>query len=77
MPIYAEKNMRYAHFSEIREKCGIKRNMRQSHIRVKLASLVSIPTVEVNNWASCSRVWLVLRLFKVCIQYVLLYTSYM
>jgi len=75
MPIYAEKNMRYAHFSEIREKCGIKRNMRQSHIRVKLAFLVSIPTVEVNNCHS--RVWLVLRLFKVCIQYVLLYTSYM
>jgi len=22
MPIYAEKNMRYSHFAEMREKCG-------------------------------------------------------
>jgi len=30
------KNMRYAHFAEIREKCGNMRNMQQSHIRVKV-----------------------------------------
>jgi len=39
MPIYAGKNMRHAHFAEMCEKCGNKRNMRQSHIRIKLACL--------------------------------------
>jgi len=34
------KNMRYAHFAEICEKRGNKRNTRQSHIRVK-------PTVPI------------------------------
>ena len=38
MPIYAE-NMRYEHFAEICEKCGNMRNMRQSHIRVKMTCL--------------------------------------
>jgi len=28
MPIYAEKNMRYAHFAKICEKCGNMPNMR-------------------------------------------------
>ena len=29
------KNMLYAHFAEICEKCGNMRNMRQLHIRIK------------------------------------------
>jgi len=33
--------MRYAHFAEICEKCGNKRNMRQSHIHIKLTRLIS------------------------------------
>ena len=33
------KNMQYAHFAEIWKKCGNMRNMRQSHIRVKLTCL--------------------------------------
>jgi len=41
MLIYAEKNMRYAHFAEICRKCNNMRNMRQSHIRIKLACLVN------------------------------------
>jgi len=40
MPIYAQKNTRYAHFTETCEKCGNKRNMQQSHIRTKLTCLV-------------------------------------
>ena len=40
MPIDSEKNARYAHFSEMCEKCGSKRNMRQSDIRIKLTCLV-------------------------------------
>jgi len=36
MPVYAEKNMRYAHIAEICEKRGNMRNMGQSQIRVKL-----------------------------------------
>jgi len=31
--------MRYAHFAEIRENCGNTRNVRQSHIRIKLTCL--------------------------------------
>ena len=31
-----DKSMRYAHFAEICEKCGNKRNMQQSHIHIKL-----------------------------------------
>ena len=34
-----QKNVRYAHFAEIYEKCGNVRNMRQSHIRIKLTCL--------------------------------------
>ena len=34
------KNMRYAHFAKICEKCGKVPNMRQSHIRVFLTCLV-------------------------------------
>jgi len=40
MPIYPEKNMWYAHFAKICEKCGNMQYMWQSHIRVKLASLI-------------------------------------
>ena len=32
--------MRYAHFAEMCERCGTKRNMRQSHIPIKLACLI-------------------------------------
>ena len=35
------KNMRYAHFTKICEKCGKVPNIRQSHIRVYLTCLVS------------------------------------
>jgi len=31
--------MRYAHFAEVCEKCGTKRNMWQSHILIKLTCL--------------------------------------
>ena len=44
MPLFVEKNMRYAQFAETCEKCGNKRNMRQSHIRIKLACLPGTPT---------------------------------
>jgi len=40
------KNMRYAHFAEICEKCGNMRNMRQSHIRIKLTCLANKVTME-------------------------------
>jgi len=40
MPIYAGKNIPYAHFAEICEKCGNVRNMQQSHIGVKLRCAV-------------------------------------
>ena len=33
------KYARYAHFSEMCEKCGNKQNMRQSHTRIKLTCL--------------------------------------
>jgi len=33
--ILCGKNMWYAHFAEICEKCGNMRNMRQLHIRIK------------------------------------------
>jgi len=36
MTIYAAKNMQYAHFADICEKCGNKQNMWQLHIRIKL-----------------------------------------
>ena len=36
------KNMRYAHFAKICEKCGKVPNMRQSHIRVFLTCLISL-----------------------------------
>ena len=39
MSKYAEKNMQYAHFAKICEKCGKVPNMRQSHIRVFLTCL--------------------------------------
>jgi len=39
MPIYAEKNMRYAHVAEIRKKYGNKRNTQRSHIRIKQTRL--------------------------------------
>jgi len=36
--------MRYAHFGEICEKCGNKRNMQQSHISIKLACIYTLTT---------------------------------
>jgi len=50
------KNMRYAHFSQICEKCGNMRNMRQSHIHVKLTCLttskVKINYTDIAVWQS-------------------------
>ena len=40
-PKYSEKNMRYAHFAEIRGKFKNKRNMQKSHIHVFLTFLAS------------------------------------
>jgi len=34
--------MRYAHFAEICEKCGNKRNVRQSYVRIKLTFLIEV-----------------------------------
>ena len=55
MPFSVGKNMRYVHFAEICEKCSNMRNMRQSHIRVKLTWLsirllliVNMPLFEVH-----------------------------
>jgi len=52
MPIYAEKNMRYAHSTEICEKCGNMRNMRHTHrssIRIKLTRL-NCATLRMMNY---------------------------
>ena len=42
------KNMRYAHFDEICERCGTMRNMQQLHICIKLTCLTCILT-----WSYC------------------------
>ena len=49
MPIYAEKYAIYAHFAEICEKCGNKRNMRQSHICIKLTCLAEYALYRVTS----------------------------
>jgi len=55
------KYARYAHFSEMCEKCGNKQNMRQSHTRIKLTCLacqVDLICVRVDKtkfiWVFCS-----------------------
>ena len=49
--------MRYAHFGEICEKCGNMRNMRQSHIRLKLKRLVwhdaAVSSRDRSWWCCC------------------------
>jgi len=44
------KNMRYAHFAKICEKCGKVPNMWQSHIRVFLTCLAEMPTQCCTRW---------------------------
>ena len=56
MPIYVEKNMRYAHSAEI---CINMRNMGQSHICVKLTCLTMLQHCEMRPisteavWSAC------------------------
>jgi len=49
MLIYAEKYAIYAHFDEICEKFGNKRNMRQSHICIKLTCLAEYALYRVTS----------------------------
>jgi len=48
-----QKNMRYAHFAKICEKCGKVPNMWQSHIRVFLTCLFIDNTHT--KWSICAR----------------------
>jgi len=54
------KNMRYAQFAEICEKCGTKWNMEQLHIRIKMTRLrLHVQYIsEAFIWQTCGWSWL-------------------
>jgi len=66
MPISAEKNMPYAHFVEICQKCGNKQNMRQLYICIKLTCVAGLSKLYQMKDVCISQGTLCQQVYAIC-----------